>query len=417
MDMIVDPLEIDRLDRGRGASARGAKRPVYDRLSQRILHFHDVHNLAVVAPSGAAVFAAIKPIVSATIDTAALRHNLASVRKRAPSSRVMAVVKANAYGHGLVEVARALDGADSFAVARVEEGLLLRAAGISKPIVLLEGVLDREQLAAAAAAGFELVVHLSEQVQLLRSLDAAAQLCVWLKLDTGMNRLGLKGGAFGRAWSELGSLRAVRQPVRLMTHLAAADEPQQAFTLDQLQRFEAATAGMPGPRSIANSAGLLNFPESQADWVRPGLLLYGVSPTAAASGADYGLRPVMTLHSRVIAVKDVAVGERVGYGGTWVSARQTRLAVAAVGYGDGYPRSVGPGAPVLVNGERALLAGRVSMDMIGIDVTDLERPANLGDPVVLWGPQLPVEEIARLAGTIPYELLCGITQRVAAELI
>ena len=371
----------------------------------------------MVAQSGAAVLAAIKPIVSATIDTAALRHNLASVRMRAPASRVMAVVKANAYGHGLVEVARALDGADSFAVARVEEGLLLRAAGVSKPIVLLEGVFDREQLAAAAAAGFELVVHLPEQVQMLRTLAPAVPLCVWLKLDTGMNRLGLKGAAFSSAWNELGSLRAVRQPVGLMTHLAAADEAQHAFTRQQLQRFEAATAAMPGPRSIANSAGLLNFPGAQADWVRPGLLLYGVSPIAATCGADYGLRPVMTLHSRVIAVKDVALGERVGYGGTWVAARPTRLAVAAVGYGDGYPRSVAAGAPVLVNGERAMLAGRVSMDMIGIDVTDLKRPANLGDPVLLWGPQLPVEEIAQLAGTIPYELLCGITQRVAAELI
>lgn len=411
------PFEVERLDRNRRSRARGAKTPVYDRLSQRILHFHDAHNPAVVAQSGAAVLAAIKPIVSATIDTAALRHNLASVRMRAPASRVMAVVKANAYGHGLVEVARALDGADSFAVARVEEGLLLRAAGVSKPIVLLEGVFDREQLAAAAAAGFELVVHLPEQVQMLRTLEPAVPLCVWLKLDTGMNRLGLKGAAFSSAWNELGSLRAVRQPVGLMTHLAAADEAQHALTLQQLQRFETATAAMPGPRSIANSAGLLNFPGAQADWVRPGLLLYGVSPIAATCGADYGLRPVMTLHSRVIAVKDVAVGERVGYGGTWVAARPTRLAVAAVGYGDGYPRSVEAGAPVLVNGERAALAGRVSMDMIGIDVTDLKRRANLGDPVLLWGPQLPVEEIAQLAGTIPYELLCGITQRVAAELI
>jgi alanine racemase len=173
---------------------------------------------------------------------------------------------------------------------------------------------------------------------------------------------------------------------------------------------------MPGERSLANSAAMLSFPESQGDWVRPGLLLYGVSPFAGAIGADYGLQPAMTLHSRIIAVKDVGVGEKVGYGGAWTAARPTRLAVAAVGYGDGYPRSVGSGAPVLVNGERAPLAGRVSMDMIGIDVTDLAAPAKLGDPVVLWGEGLPVEEIAVWAGTIPYELLCGISQRVTVDL-
>src|SRR5271166_1511923 len=308
--------------------------------------------LAVVAPRDAAVPVAMKPIVSATIDTTALRHNLACVRARAPRARVMAVIKANAYGHGLVAVARALDGADAFAVARVEEGMLLRAAGISKPVVLLEGVFDREQLAAAAAAEFELVVHLPQQIELLRALQAQAPLVVWLKLDTGMNRLGLKGQEFARAWTELQTLSAVRRPVRLITHLAAADEPQRTVTGEQLQRFESATAGLAGARSIVNSAGLLNFPGAQADWVRPGLLLYGVSPMAASNGAQYGLRPVMTLRSRVIAVKDVAIGEHVGYGGTWTAARATRLAVAAVGYGDGYPRSLGSGAPVLVSGER-----------------------------------------------------------------
>jgi alanine racemase len=366
--------------------------------------------------SGTAAPGATKPIVSATIDTTALRHNLSAVRARAPSSRVMAVIKANAYGHGLVAVARALEDADAFAVARVDEGLLLRQAGISKPVVLLEGVFDREQQAAAAAADFELVVHLPEQIELLRALGTAVPLTVWLKLDSGMNRLGWKGAAFANAWSDLSRLAAVRQPIRLMTHLAAADEPDRTDTERQLQCFEAATRTMPGARSVANSAGLLNYAAALADWVRPGLLLYGVSPIAATVGTDYGLRPVMTLHSRVIAVKDVAAGEHVGYGGAWTAARATRLAVAAVGYGDGYPRSLASGAPVLVNGERAALAGRVSMDMIGIDVTDLKSSVRLGDPVVLWGPQLPVEEIARLAGTIPYELLCGISQRVAVEL-
>ena len=355
-------------------------------------------------------------MVSATVDTGALRHNLQVVRRWAPKSRVMAVIKANAYGHGLVQVARALESADAFAVARVDEGLSLRMAGIDAPTVLLEGVFDAGQLDAAAGANFELVVHTEEQIWLLREAPVDARFKVWLKLDTGMNRLGFKGDEFGAAYAELSDLRCVQPPVNLFTHLASADAPELSTTADQLALFEAATRSLPGERCIANSAGMLSFAKAQADWVRPGLLLYGVSPVAGAIGTDYGLKPVMTLRSHVIALKDLAVGERVGYGGDWAAARPTRLAVAAVGYGDGYPRSLGSGTPVLVNGERAGLVGRVSMDMIGIDVTDLRRPPVLGDPVVLWGEGLPVEEIAVWADTIPYELLCGISQRVAVNL-
>jgi len=355
-------------------------------------------------------------MVNATVDTAALEHNLQAVRRLAPRSRVMAVIKANAYGHGLVAVARALRAADSFAVARVDEGLTLRNSGIDKRTVLLEGVFDREQLDAAAAAGFELVVHTVEQIELLRAARPGANFNIWLKLDSGMNRLGFKGAAFDAAFTALGALPGVKSPVNLFTHLACADSPELSATTDQLARFARATKSLPGERSIANSAGMLNFPQAQADWVRPGLLLYGVSPFAGSIGADHGLRPVMTLHSHVIALKDLAAGERVGYGGDWTARRPTRLAVAAVGYGDGYPRSVSSGSPVLVNGERAPLAGRVSMDMIGIDVTDLKRSPRLGDPVILWGSGLPVEEIAVWADAIPYELLCGISQRVAVTL-
>jgi len=358
----------------------------------------------------------VTPLVSATVDTGALEHNLQTVRRFAPRSRVMAVIKANAYGHGLVAVARALQAADSFAVARVDEGLTLRNAGIGKRTVLLEGVFDREQLDAAAAAGFELVVHTIEQVDLLRAAPAGANFNIWLKLDSGMNRLGFKGAAFDAALAALSALPAIKSPVNLFTHLACADSPELSVTTDQLARFARATDSLPGERSIANSAGMLNFPQAQADWVRPGLLLYGVSPFAGSIGADHGLEPVMTLHSHVIALKDLAAGEQVGYGGDWTARRPTRLAVAAVGYGDGYPRSLAGGSPVLVNGERAPLAGRVSMDMIGIDVTDLKRPPRLGDPVILWGSGLPVEEIAVWADTITYELLCGISQRVAVTL-
>jgi alanine racemase len=355
-------------------------------------------------------------MVSATIDRSALRHNLKLVRRWAPRSRIMAVIKANAYGHGLVVVARALESADAFAVARVDEGLRLREAGIATRTVLLEGVFDAEQQGAAAAAGFELVVHSEEQVALLREAPSGATFKVWLKLDTGMNRLGFKGDAFAAAHAALSALPAVQQPVNLFTHLASADDPELATTPLQLARFSAATAAFAGERSIANSAGMLSFADAQADWVRPGLLLYGASPFFGSIGADYGLMPAMTLHSHVIAIKDLKIGERVGYGGDWTAQRPTRLAVAAVGYGDGYPRSLASGAPVLVNGERVPLAGRVSMDMIGIDVTDLRAPPALGDPVILWGEGLAVEELAVWADTIPYELLCGISQRVAVDL-
>jgi len=358
----------------------------------------------------------ITPLVSASIDTSALRHNLQVVRERAPKSRIMAVIKANAYGHGLVAVARALDSADAFAVARVDEGLALRAAGLRGAIVLLEGVFDQAQLDAAAAADFELVVHAPEQIELLRKASSSHHFKVWLKLDSGMNRLGFKGAEFTAAHAALQALPAVRAPINLFTHLSSADVPGAAMSGEQLNAFAASTHGLPGERCVENSAAIFAFPNSQADWVRPGLLLYGVSPFAGSIGADYGLLPVMTLHSQVIATKTLAVGERVGYGGDWIAARPTRLAIAAVGYGDGYPRSLRSGAPLLVNGERAELAGRVSMDMIGIDVTDLKGEARLGDPVVLWGTGLPVEEVAVWAQTIPYELLCGISQRVAVRL-
>jgi len=201
----------------------------------------------------------------------------------------------------------------------------------------------------------------------------------------------------------------------LMTHLANADDRRDAMTAEQLRTFAATTGGLAGARSIANSAALLAWPVTRTDWVRPGLMLYGLSPFPSGTGAELGLRPVMTLQTVVIAVKDVRTGETVGYGGAWRAPRETRLAVVAAGYGDGYPRSVESGTPVLVNGHRAPLVGRVSMDMITVDVTDLPGVAT-GDPVVLWGEGVPVEEIARHAGTIPYELICGVSQRVQHEM-
>jgi alanine racemase len=352
-------------------------------------------------------------MVGVTIDLGALQSNLEVLRRLAPKARVMAVIKANAYGHGLVAVARALESADALAVARLGEALNLREAGIKTPILLLEGVLDREQLIAAAAADLELVVHSEEQVELLQGAPAGVRFKIWLKLDSGMNRLGFKSDAFRAAHAALSALPCVQRPFNLCTHLSSADSPELPTTAEQLMVFEAATRSLPGARSLVNSAGLLSFPDSHADWVRPGLALYGISPFRGSTGVDHGLRPVMTLCSRVIAVKDLAEGEQVGYGGDWSATRSTRLAIASVGYGDGYPRSAACGTPILVNGERAGIVGRVSMDMLAVDVTEAQHPTRVGDPVVLWGDGLPVEEIALWAETIPYTLVCGITQRVA----
>ncbi len=212
----------------------------------------------------------------------------------------------------------------------------------------------------------------AEQLELLKGAPAGVRFKIWLKLDSGMNRLGFKGDAFHAAHAALSALPCVQLPFNLCTHLASADSPELPTTAEQLMVFAAATRSLPGERSLGNSAALLSFPDSQADWVRPGLVLYGISPFRGATGADHGLRPVMTLCSRVIAVKDLAEGEQVGYGGDWTATRPTRLAIASVGYGDGYPRSAASGTPILVNGERAGLAGRVSMDMLAIDVTETQ---------------------------------------------
>jgi len=357
----------------------------------------------------------VKPLIRAIVDTAALRHNLDRVRGTAPASRVMAVIKANAYGHGLVPAAKALAQTDGFAVARLDEGLALRGAGLTNRILLLEGVFSPAQLAAAAQQRFDLMVHSVEQLEMLEARGGGETISAWVKLDTGMNRLGFRVEHFAEAYERLRRVANVAADPTLVTHLANADDRRDHKTADQVRAFEAATAGLAGDRSIANSAGLLGWPETRADWVRPGLVLYGVSPFPSGTGAELGLRPAMTLQTEVIAVKDVLSGETVGYGGAWRAQRDTRMAVIAAGYGDGYPRSVESGTPVLVNGHRAPLIGRVSMDMICVDVTDLPGVAT-GDPVVLWGEGVPVEEIARHAGTIPYELICSVSQRVQHEL-
>jgi alanine racemase len=353
----------------------------------------------------------LKSLIRVEVSAAALRGNLARIREVAPNSQVMAVVKANAYGHGLVTTALCLADADAFAVARLQEALVLRGAGIGKPIVLLEGVFDAEQLAEAARHHLEVVVHCEEQLQLLESARTDSGYTVWVKIDTGMNRLGFRRELAGAVLVRLAALGPKVAQLRLLTHFAAADEPSSAMTAQQMARFAEVTRGRQQVRSLCNSAGIFSQPAAHADWVRPGLALYGVSPFPGTLGAGLGLVPAMRLVSTVIAVRDVLAGESVGYGGAWSASQDSRVAIVAAGYGDGLPRSLGSGTPVLVNGRRAGLVGRVSMDMIAVDVSSLEA-VRVGDSAILWGPELPVEEIAAHAGTIPYELLCAVSQRV-----
>ncbi len=347
------------------------------------------------------------------IDLAALRHNLARARAASPGSRVLAAIKANGYGHGMLRVARALDDADGFGVACLAEAIQLREAGVTRPIVLLEGFFGADELEPIARHRFIPAIHNLAQLEQLEQARLPQPLTVWLKVDSGMHRLGFPLHQARAAWQRLHACPGVAEVAGCMTHLANADNLDDSFTATQIADFHRHTAGLPGQRSIANSAALLGWPESRTDWVRPGIMLYGVSPLLGGRGGDHDLRPVMTLRSELIAVNRLERGEAVGYGGAFVCPEAMTVGVVAAGYGDGYPRHVPNGVPVLVNGRRVPLIGRVSMDMLTVDLRD-QPDARPGDPVVLWGEGLPVEEIAEYAGTIAYELLCRVMPRVDA---
>lgn len=353
----------------------------------------------------------IPTVAYAEINLDAARHNLIKVRSHAPKAKVMAVIKANAYGHGLLRIAQALANVDAFAVARVDEGVRLRQAGITQRIAVLQGFTHAEELQSLIDYQLEAIVHSSHQLDLLESWQGQDTLVVWLKIDTGMNRLGFKVKDVSSVYQRLSGCRIIKQPANLITHLASADDKTSAFTAQQIKLFNAAAVSYEGERSVANSAGILAWQDAISDWVRPGLMLYGISPFPDATGLELGLKPVMSLHSKLIAVKPVEKGETVGYGNSWVCNKTTTLGVVAIGYGDGYPRYAKPGTPVLVNGQRVPLIGRVSMDMITVDLV-IQPNAKPGDKVTLWGNGLPVEEIADYADTIPYTLVCGVTQRV-----
>jgi len=353
----------------------------------------------------------MNPIAYAVLNMDAAAHNLQVARRYAPNAKVMAVIKANGYGHGLLRIADALIDADAFAVARVDEGIRLRNAGIKQRIAVLEGFTTDNELEQFIRYGLDAVVHSQNQLTILNSRTEQAAISVWLKIDTGMNRLGFKANEFADAYRCLLECDIVKQPISLMTHLASADDLADGKTMAQIELFNQTTAGYKAERSIANSAGILGWKAALTDWVRPGVMLYGISPFPDQTGEQLGLQPIMGLHSQLIAVKPLAKGESVGYGGSWVCPEDTTLGVVAIGYGDGYPRYAKVGTPVLVNGKRVPLIGRVSMDMITVDLAS-QPNAKPGDLVTLWGEGLPVEEIAHCADTIPYTLVCGITPRV-----
>ncbi|WP_312074117.1 alanine racemase [Atlantibacter sp.] len=349
------------------------------------------------------------------INRRALRHNLQRLRELAPDSRMVAVVKANAYGHGLLETARTLTDADAFGVARLEEALRLREGGITQPVLLLEGFFDADDLPSISREGFHTVVHNEAQLSALEQATLEKPVTVWMKLDTGMHRLGVLPEHADAFYERLSACKNVRQPVNIVSHFARADEPDCGATEKQLALFNHFTDGKPGQRSIAASGGILLWPQSHFEWVRPGIILYGVSPLDTRPwGEDFGFKPVMTLTSSLIAVREHKAGEPVGYGGTWVSERDTRLGVIALGYGDGYPRSAPSGTPVRVNGREVPIVGRVAMDMICVDLGP-DAQDKMGDSVVMWGDGLPVERIAEMTGVSAYELITRLTPRMATR--
>jgi alanine racemase len=347
----------------------------------------------------------------ARIDLQALRDNLQQVRALAPRSRVMAIIKANGYGHGLLRAARSLQDADAFGVARIDEGIALRAAGIRHPVVVLEGFVDGEDLARAVHGRLDVVVHEPSQVALLEAAHLARPVRVWIKVDTGMHRLGFPPEQLQHVWLRLHRCRAVAGPLRVLSHLAHSDDPRDGRNQLQVELFHQVVGGVHAERSLANSGAILASPLTHFEWVRPGIMLYGVSPFMGGMGLCDGLRPVMTLVSRLIAINYHRQGAALGYGGAWVCPEDMAVGVAAIGYGDGYPRHAHSGTPVLIRGQRSALIGRVSMDMICIDLRATPQ-ARVGDEVILWGAGLPVEEVAERAATIAYQLLCGVGQRV-----
>lgn len=354
--------------------------------------------------------------VNAVVSRQALLHNLQQVRKMAPGSKIIAMVKANAYGHGLRNVSNIIQDTDALGVASIQEALAIREKGINTNIVLMEGIFYPDELALVQQYRFTMVVHHWLQIQAIKddTQPLKQKYKVWLKINTGMNRLGFQPHEFQDAYAMLSQNPRV-ELMGFMTHFGQADEQNNAVTERARDQFYHIVADLPGAKCLANSAGIMAWPKTHADWVRPGLMLYGASPFADKTGKDFNLLPAMTLRSEVIAIRELQKGEKVGYGGTWENKQEhSKIAIVSIGYGDGYPWHAKNGTPVLVNGERTGTVGRVSMDMLAVDISHL-KTVKVGDPVTLWGEGLPIEEVARHAGTIPYELFCRFTERVTVQ--
>ena len=350
--------------------------------------------------------------IQARVSRRAIAHNIDVVRKAAPSSRVWAVLKADAYGHGLARAfgddSPAFARADGIAILETETAEILRSLGWRKPILLLEGCFDAADLDAAARLDVTVTVHHDEQVAMIEAARFDRPLPVYLKMNTGMNRLGFAPSRFRTAYERLRACSRVG-PITLTTHFANADRPE--GVVDQLAVFEHGASGLQGERSLANSAAILAHPETHREWVRPGIMIYGATPFATRTAAEFGLRAAMTLESRLIAVQSLKAGESVGYGHRYAAERDMRIGVVACGYADGYPRVAPNGTPVVVDGIATRLVGRVSMDMLTVDLTPVPQ-ATVGSVVELWGARLPVDEVAQAAGTVGYELLCAVAPRV-----
>lgn len=355
-----------------------------------------------------------RPIV-ARIDLAALRGNFAIARRHAGRARIWSVIKADGYGHGMLRVARALDGlSDGFAIIELDAAQQLRTAGLSQPILMMEGFYAPDEVALYAELGLTPVIHRLEQAHWLIEAALPMRLPVYLKIDTGMHRLGLTPEELSAVVTQLTERRAVSS-ITLMTHFADADGP--GGVAQQMAHLVALPEAAHFPISMANSAALLRYHETVADWVRPGIMLYGASPFVDQTAASFGLRPVMSLCSELIAVREIGPGDAVGYGGAFVAERSMRIGIVACGYADGYPRHAPTGTPVLVADRRTRTLGRVSMDKLCVDLTGID--AEVGTPVVLWGEGqgvcLPADEVASAAGTISYELFCALARRVPAR--
>jgi alanine racemase len=352
----------------------------------------------------------------ACIDTRALQHNLQQVRHYAPDARILAVIKANAYGHGLATVARCLQQADAFAVGNMDEAIQLRSIEADKDIVVLQGIHDVADIHTAIEHSLQVVIHSEHQLALIESAILDTAVGCWLKIDTGMHRLGILPDEAPSLLQRMQQTANVAGPVTIMSHLACADEPTHIENQLQIETFGDLEVDDALPRSLANSAALIAFPGTHYGWVRPGIMLYGISPLLDQGAQELDLQPVMTLKSRLIAVRQLIQGDYIGYGATWQCPEDMPVGVVGMGYGDGYPRHVPSGTPVLINGIQVPVVGRISMDLISVDLRSLPD-ARIGDEVILWGEGLPIEEIAAAAQTIAYELVCRLTSRVQYTVI